>query len=113
MGGGEIYKIVTTRPAMVRYQERVLPYLYDNFSFDRATEIHENIIKTAGTLSSKPARGSREKYLFSYKEDFRFILFKETRNFELKIIYYIKEEKSTVYITDFFPTKMNPQRLIK
>jgi hypothetical protein len=111
MGEEKSYKLAITRPAMIRYQERVLFYLYKNFSFDRATEIDENIIKTAGTLVSKPARGRREIHLSSFKENFRFILHKETKNFEIKIIYHINEEKSTVYITDFFPTKMNPERI--
>ncbi|MEQ8688180.1 MAG: hypothetical protein RIE86_22950 [Imperialibacter sp.] len=100
-----------SRPAVIRYQEHVLPYLYENFSFDRATEIDEKIIRKAGTLSNKPARGSREKYLTESREDFRFILHKETRHFEIKIIYYIREKESTVYITDFFPTKMSPERM--
>ncbi len=111
MGEEKFYKVVITRPAMIRYQERILFYIYDNFSFDRATEIDENIIKTVGTLYSKTARGRREVLLSSFKENFRFILYKETKNFEVKIIYYIKEEKSTVYITDFFPTKMSPERI--
>jgi hypothetical protein len=111
MGEGKLYKIVIARPAVIRYQEHVLPYLYENFSFDRATEIDEKIIRKAGTLSNKPARGSREKYLTESREDFRFILHKETRHFEIKIIYFIKEEESTVYITDFFPTKMSPVRI--
>ncbi len=111
MGEGKSYKIVTARPAIIRYQERVLSYLYENFTFDRATEIDKNIIKKAGTLSNKPGRGRRERYLLEAKEDFRFILHKETRHFEIKIIYYINEEESVVYITDFFPTKMNPQRV--
>ncbi|MEQ9102559.1 MAG: type II toxin-antitoxin system RelE/ParE family toxin [Imperialibacter sp.] len=112
MGEGKLYKIVIARPATIRYQEHVLSYLYDNFTFERASRIDENIIKTASTLSSKPARGRREKYLLGAEEDFRFILYKETRYFEIKIIYYIKEKESTVYVTDFFPTRMDPQRII-
>ncbi len=111
MGEGKLYKIVIARPAVVRYQENVLTYLYDNFSFERATEIDERIIKKAGTLSNKPGRGRREKYLNEANEDLRFILYKETRSFEIKIIYYVREEESTVYITDFFPTKMSPDKI--
>ncbi|UXP30657.1 hypothetical protein N6H18_09850 [Reichenbachiella agarivorans] len=111
MGEGQLYKIVIAKPAIIRYQETVLLYLYDNFTFDRAAEIDKNIIDRAGTLSHKPARGRREKYLSEAKEDFRFILYKEAKHFEVKIIYYINEEESIVYITDFFPTKMHPQRI--
>jgi len=46
-------------------------------------------------------------------EEFRFILFRETKHFELKIIYFIEENKEVVYVTDFFPTKMHPRRMIQ
>ncbi|MEO9477186.1 MAG: hypothetical protein ABJG41_16695 [Cyclobacteriaceae bacterium] len=96
---------------MIRYQERVLSYLFDHFSFERATEIDKNIISAAGSLRNKPTRGRKEEYLIGAREDFKFILYKEGRHFEVKIVYFIKEEESTVYITNFFPTKMNPIRL--
>lgn len=92
MGKEELYKVVTTRSATLKYQLRVLPYLFENFSFQRATKIEENIIKTIATLSSKPSRGRLETLLTSFGEEFRFILYKETRNFELKIIYFIDEK---------------------
>ena len=109
----KIYKIVIARPAKNRYHESVLPYIYENFSFERAIEVDENILRTTGTLDKKPDRGRKEKYLEEAKEDFKFILYKETKHFEIKIIYYINEDEDTVYITDFFPTKMNPQRISK
>ena len=110
---GKLYKIEISKPAKNRYHEIVLPYIYDNFSFERAIEIDENILKTVETLSQKPNRGTTEKYLEEARELFKFILHKETKHFELKIIYYINENKSIVYVTDFFPTKMNPQRITK
>lgn len=113
MGEGKSYNIVITRVAMLRYQERVLPYIFDNFIFNRALEIDKKIIEKASTLEFQPSRGSLEKYLSSLNQEFRFILFKENKNFELKIIYFIQENESTVFITDFFPTKMHPQKMIK
>jgi len=113
MGQEKVYQIVIARPAKKRYQENVLPYIYDNFSFERALEIDENILATVRTLDQKPSRGRKEKYLEEAKQEFRFILHKETKHFEVKIIYYINEDKTIVYITDFFPTKMNPQRISK
>lgn len=109
----KLYKVVITKPALHNYQVRILTYLFENFSVKRAAEIGDSILNTASTLSRKPARGRYENYLSSFKEDFRFILFKETRNFELKIVYFISEADSIVYITDFFPTKMNPIKLIE
>ena len=45
------------------------------------------------------------------KKDFKFILHKETKSFEVKIIYYIDEKNGIVNVTDFFPTKMSPYKI--
>lgn len=111
MGEGKLYKVEIATPAKIRYQQRVLSYLYENFSFDRATEIDEAIIGKAKALSKQPRRGRDEDYLSELDEAFKFILYKETKYFEVKIIYYIDEEKSIVYVTDFFPTRMSPQKI--
>lgn len=87
MGEGKVYEVIVTQPAKTRYQAQVLPYLYRNFSFDRATEIDEEILNFAATLNKRPGRGRKEEYLQGSSEGFKFILFKETRHFELKIIY--------------------------
>ena len=111
MAEEEIYKIVIAQPAKNRYHESVLPYIYENFSFERAIEVDDNILRSTETLDRKPDRGRKEKYLEEAKEKFRFILHKETKHFEIKIIYFINESEKTVYVTDFFPTKMNPQKI--
>lgn len=113
MAEEKAYKIVIARPAKNHYHESILPYIYENFSLDRAIEVDRNILRTTGSLDKNPGRGRKEKYLDEAKEDFKFILFKETKHFEIKIIYYINEKEATVYITDFYPTKMNPQRIYK
>lgn len=107
------FKIVIARPAKIRYQENILPYLLKHFSLERAVEIDDNILRSTRGLNINPNRGSIEKYLVGVKEKFRFILHKETKYFEIKIIYYINKEKNTVFVTDFFPTKMNPQKILK
>jgi len=107
------YQIVIAQPAKKRYHECVLPYIYENFSFDRSIEVDTNILSTVATLDKKPGRGRKEKYLEEAKEEFRFILHRETKHFEIKIIYFISKDEDIVYITDFFPTRMNPQRISK
>jgi hypothetical protein len=109
MAEEKVFKIIVARPALVRYQESVLPYLFEHFTYERAIEIDENILATAATLERNPARGRKEKYLEELKEEFRFILHKETRHLEIKIIYFISE--NIVYITDFFPTRMDPRKI--
>lgn len=96
---------------MSRYQQRILAYLYENFSFERASEIDDTIIEKAASLSHQPLRGRKEDFLLGFEKDFRFILHKETKHFEVKIVYYIDEAASKIYVTDFFPTKMNPQKI--
>ena len=111
MGKEKEFKVVIARPAKERYQLNVLPYIFNNFSLKRAQEVDENILQTIQSLSLKPSRGRREKYLVEEKEEFRFILHKETAHFELKVIYYIDFEKEMVFITDLFPTKMNTDKI--
>lgn len=105
------YQVIIATPAKKRYHDKVLPYLHSNFSFERAIEIDGEIIQTAASLNLNPFRGRKEDYLKEMNEEFRFILFKETKHFELKIIYFVDEKKEIVYVTDFFPTKMHPQRM--
>ena len=111
MAEEKTYKIVIASPAKSRYHQSILPYVYENFSFERAREVDENILRSVETLDKQPNRGRREKYLEEAKGDFRFILHRETKQFEIKIIYYIDEDTRSVYITDLFPTKMNPQKI--
>lgn len=109
--GEAVYEVSITHSAKNRFQQYILPYVYSNFSFDRAGEINDNILEAVLTLNSNPFRGRIEEYLKGLNEEFRFILYKETNQFELKIIYFIDEEQQAVFITDFFPTKMNPDKV--
>lgn len=60
-----------------------------------------------------PKRGRLEPVLKKYPQQFRFILHKETRNFEIKIIYYVNQSIRKIYVTDFFPVLMYPEKLKK
>ena len=86
MGEGKVYHVIITWPAKIRYHQRVLPYLYENISFERSNIIDEKLIDFTASLKKNPRRGRREDYLENFPEKFRFLLFKETRNFEIKII---------------------------
>ncbi|SFT73380.1 hypothetical protein SAMN04489724_1905 [Algoriphagus locisalis] len=111
MAQGKSYEIEISKSALHRYQEEVLPYLIHNFSLQRALEIEADIENTVQSLALFPSRGTKEKYLQNEKEEFRFVLHRETSNFELKIIYFIQEKGLKVYVTDFFPTRINPVRI--
>jgi plasmid stabilization system protein ParE len=113
MAEQQSFEVEITYPAKQRYQEEILSYLVDNFSFERAVEIDENITVSVKSLSKMTERGRLEPNLEEYKNRFRFILHKETRNFEIKIIYYVNQTAKKVYITDFFPILMQPEKLKK
>jgi len=80
----------------------------EHFSIKRAAEIDLSIARSIESLSTRPMRGTIEKYLDQMAREFRFVLHKESQNFEIKIIYFVSEKSKTVFITDFFPTRMNP-----
>jgi hypothetical protein len=65
-------------------------------------------------LESLPKRGSLEECLNGIGlPEYRYILFRETRFFELKIIYRVDESAATVFVVDYFPTSMHPKRMNK
>ncbi|MDT8410901.1 MAG: hypothetical protein RQ875_00440 [Vicingaceae bacterium] len=113
MAEQQIFEIEITYPAEKRYQEEILAYLVKNFSLERALEINDNIIASVASISTMPKRGRLEPVLKKYPQQFRFILHKETRNFEIKIIYYINQSVRKIYVTDFFPVLMYPEKLKK
>jgi hypothetical protein len=105
------YSIVLAKPVLFRYQREVLSYLVKHFSIERAIEIDENIRAEISTLTHYPNRGKIEESLKASTRVIRFILYKETKHFQLKILYYVDEMSQSVYITDIFPTEMNPSKL--
>ncbi len=113
MAEGKRYEVVVTEPAKVRYRETVLPYLLRNFTIDRAVEIENRLFDKVRTLSTLPDRGAVERNLPDLKKTIRFILHRETRHFELKILYYVDEDSTTVFVVDYFPTAMHPLRMTK
>jgi hypothetical protein len=113
MGAGEKYKVIVLPAANARYLDSILPHIDRNFSFDRVIEIDITIRLTVLSLEHHPNRGALELMIEKNVKQFRYILFRETRFFELKILYFVNEEHHTVYVTDFFPTVMHPKRLGK
>lgn len=109
--GESLQSSVVTSPAHKRYQDTILPYLFDHFSIDRAAEIDLSIAQTVASPSSNPSVGTKEKYLNHLESAFRFILHKESRNFEIKIIYFTSKKNQTIFVTDFFPTLMDPDKI--
>jgi hypothetical protein len=106
----KIYQIVVTSSALFRFQETILNYLINNFSTSRVIEIEHKIYKKIETLNSFPLKGTNENIFNKSGVLFKSLLFKKTRNLELKIIYFIDEANQKVYVTDFFPTLMHQSK---
>ena len=111
MAGKKPYAVVLAKPVLLRYQREILSYLVQHFSLKRAIEIDEKISTEIATLAHYPNRGKIEDSLKISTRLIRFILFRETRHFQLKILYYVDDLAQTVYITDIFPTEMNPSKI--
>jgi uncharacterized protein (DUF2344 family) len=113
MDTGATYKVIVAPSADHRYVNAILPYLDRNFSFNRLIEIDEAIDLAVHSLKHHPHRGSRELLLEQDDREYRYILFRETRHFELKILYFIEEHSSSVFVVDYFPTAMHPRRMTR
>jgi len=101
-----IYQVEIT-PEAERYYLDILEYFYKHHSADSADKKSEELLLKAISLSNHPKRGRTEDSLNFLGKEHRFLLYKYTQNRSIRIIYFVEEETKTVYVTDFFPTKMN------
>ncbi len=108
---GTSFEIVLTRSAILRYQDDIYPYLNSNFSPRRVFEIDVEIFEIVGSLRYQPHRSSREPTLSESPKAVRYLLYRASNNFELKILFYVEELAQRVFVTDFFPTRMNPSKM--
>ena len=108
----EGYRIILTKPAQRSYYD-ILAYLYSYYSETRANEIAQELYEYPIQLENYPNQGSLVEGLKSRTERFLFILYKRTGYADIKIIYYVNESSKKVYITDFFPTEMNPDKIAR
>ena len=104
------YQVIITASAEISFYE-FSTYLYDHYSIEKAEELSTGLKDMAGQLVDYPYRGSIEPQLTGRKNAYRYILFKRTSRATVKIIYYVEEVEKRVYITDFFPTEMNDNKL--
>lgn len=113
MDRGAPYEVIVSPSADLRYVNSILPYLDRNFSFNRLVEIDEAIGLAVSSLAHHPNRGTKELLLDQDDREYRYILFRETRHFELKILYFVDESHATVFVVDYFPTLMHPKGMTK
>jgi plasmid stabilization system protein ParE len=102
---------VEVTPEAEQYYLDILEYFYKYHSAASANKKSEELLAKAISLEYHPYRGRVEEKLAFLGKEHRFLLYNYTKKRFIKIIYFIKEQAKAVYVTDFFPTKMNDSRL--
>ena len=106
------YEIVITASAERSYFE-VLDYVYTYHTLAVADQIALELLDYPQVLTSQPFIGKEETYLSKRKETYRYLVYHRTRQATIKIIYYVDDTVGRIYITDFFPTEMNTEKIRK
>lgn len=96
-----------------QYYWNLLAHLYETHSVGSANKKSDDIIKLAMSLKDNPERGGLEEDLAHYDKEFRALIYHVTKRNTVKIIYFIDEAIRTVYVTDFFPTRQDPNKKAK
>jgi hypothetical protein len=73
----------------------------------KSTELLEKAI----ALENNPGIGRIEENLRPLGRRHRYILYYYTSRKAIKIIYFIKEQERTVYVTDFFPCESDENKI--
>ena len=105
------YQVIYTNTAEHYFLE-TLTYIYQNHTLTRAEELIDELVSLAQSLEVMPQRGALEKWLVEKVNEYRFLLFRRTKRSGVKIVYFIEESSKKVFITDFFPTEMDPEEMI-
>jgi plasmid stabilization system protein ParE len=111
-GQGKKYEVVITESAERAYFD-ILDYLFKRYSENRANSIALGLLNAPLRLIEFPEQGALEQALVGQKRTYRFILFERHKDATIKVIYFIDDTILKVYVTDFFPTEMNPSRVTR
>lgn len=112
MAESKTFEVTVSVSAQRRYQQTVLLYLLEHFPLERVVAIEEALGAAMQPLAEQPFRGTKE-LLHRSGQDVRFILFKETRVVELKILYVVDKLEMRITVIDLFPTRMHPSKMVK
>ena len=103
--------IVEITPQAEQHYWELLLYLYQTHSVDSAEHKSDEILNLALSLDNNPYRGRIENQLEYLNKSHRFLVYFITNRKTVKIIYFV--ENNIVYVTDFFTTEMDPDRIKK
>ena len=106
----EDYEVNITSSGKLFYLE-VIDQFYTYNSLESASRKADQLYAMAMKLASFPERGQLEETLRSSPKDYRYILYQASPGQVIKIIYFIDKPNRVVYVTDFFPTRMENERI--
>ncbi len=102
---------VEITPQAERYFLELLDYLYATHSPARAASRSDELLAMAMSLDKNPARGRLEDKLAFLGKQHRFLVYPYASRKSVKVIYFIDEDLGKVYVTDFFGTEMNDEKI--
>ena len=103
--------IVETTPEAELHYLNLLEHLSRTHTPASALKKADEILDMAMSLDKNPHRGSKEPKLDFLGKEHRFLLYKVTPRRQVKIIYFVDEPDLKVYVTDFFGTEMDDNKL--
>ena len=103
--------LVKITPEAEHYYLEILYYLYHTHDSTSANKKSSELLELAMSLCENPNRGTDEETLKYLGKKHKRLVYQITTRNTIKIIYYVEESNKTVYITDFFPTVMNPNKM--
>ncbi|MFN6943521.1 MAG: type II toxin-antitoxin system RelE/ParE family toxin [Cytophagaceae bacterium] len=112
MESQQSYLVEITPEAEYHYLE-LGEYLYQHHAPSAADKKLTEILDLAISLENRPNRGRVEEKLSLLGKDHRFLVYSYTSRKSIKVIYFVEESIKKVYVTDFFPTEMNDDKILK
>lgn len=106
----ESYDVEIT-PEAEFYYLKLLEYLHSTHILESAFRKGDEVLKMAMSLDRNPNRGAIEKKLKFSTKKHRFLLYEVTKRHQIKIIYFVDEHNKKVYVTDFFGTEMDDNKI--
>jgi len=98
-------KVIYTDQSLDSLHE-VMEFLLNDLSIpiEKVSKIKTQLLDQADSLAINPYKGQKEEYLEHLGKDYRRLI-----KGQFKIIYMIIDE--FIYITDFFDTRQDPQKM--
>ena len=102
-------KVIWLSKASVR-SHQVLSYGKKTFGPNTILRFQMRVEKEVKKLAVFPELGKREPLLFGYRQkEYRCLVIKP----HFKLIYYVNDEKNTVFISHFWDTRRNPSTQVE